>query len=116
MSGYRKIVVDGRQWKYKIGKNHCVANAIDNNEKRLIKLSELLGVSEHEFDRMRHKKTAQITPGMVAAWIGDRVYESHRIHDTSPVEGLNDLDDPYRSDDHFLNDPSLDYPEIWIND
>lgn len=87
--GYRKIIVDGREWKYKIGKSYCVANAIDNNEKKLIHLAKLAGVDQHTFERALYKHTFHITPAMVADWIK----HSEGVSYEPPVS--NTFNDPY---------------------
>lgn len=65
----RKIVVDGREWKYKIGRQHVVANAVDNNEKQLVDFSALMGYSWDEIDSMRRRHGLHITPKTIADWL-----------------------------------------------
>ena len=52
MKGSRKIVVDGREWHYKVGKWNVVAIAQDNLEKRLIDFVSLTEMEPQTIEKM----------------------------------------------------------------
>ena len=62
MAKHRKITVEGRVWKYRIGTNHLVARAEDNNEKRVIDFSTLMNMDWNNIERAQWKGYFQITP------------------------------------------------------
>lgn len=66
---FRTITVNRREWKYKIGRSFIVANAIDNNEKRLDDLPTVTGLTWDEIERGKWKQYLHITPKMIADWL-----------------------------------------------
>ena len=66
---WRKIVVDGREWKYFVGQQNVVAKAIDNDESRVIDFPELSGISANEVDRGKWKRWFHVTPSMINRWL-----------------------------------------------
>lgn len=69
MSGHRHIVVDGREWKYKCGRQSVVANAIDNNEKRCAGYAEVANMDHYAVEHDRHKRNFHLTPKQIADWL-----------------------------------------------
>ena len=68
-SGLRKIVVNGRVWHYRIGRSFIVANAEDNNERRLDSLPTICKMGWSDIERGTWKKWLHITPKMIADWL-----------------------------------------------
>lgn len=63
----RKITVDGKVWEYEIGSKFCVARSAE--EKRLIDLSALTGLSWADIERGRWKRWFRVTPKDIASWL-----------------------------------------------
>lgn len=64
MAHYRKITVGETEYEYVIGFNALKVKGVGE-----ISLSKLTGVSIHEIERGRWKKTFSVTPAHVAAYI-----------------------------------------------
>jgi hypothetical protein len=70
MKGFRNIVVDGRPWKYRIGRGMVVARSDDDKmESRKIDFSDLTGLSNSDIENMMHNRGFRITPKIIAAWL-----------------------------------------------
>lgn len=69
MSKQRTINIDGRIWRWKVGRNNVVARAQDNDEKRVVDFSKLTGLDWYSIERGQWKGGFKITPGMVADWL-----------------------------------------------
>ena len=70
----RKIVVDGRVWRYSVGTGWCVAKADDNGEGRHIDLSELTNTPWADIERSLWKGGSWcVTPKHVANWLKGNV-------------------------------------------
>jgi len=67
----RTIVVDGRTWKWGVGKQNIIVRAQDNNESRHIDFSTLTGLSWTEIERGQWKRWFKITPKHIAAWLNN---------------------------------------------
>ena len=69
MSTNRTIHVAGRTWIYQIGRCSVVARAQDNQEKRVVDLSKLTGLSWDDIERGIRKRWFKVQPHMIAAWL-----------------------------------------------
>jgi hypothetical protein len=69
MSGWRKIVVNQREWKYQIGQQNVIARAVDNRESRTIDFSKLTGLSWNDIEKGEWKGWFHITPKEIANWL-----------------------------------------------
>lgn len=69
---WRRIIVDGVEWKYHIGSGS--AEARSGARKLSGTLSEISGGTSFSIERGRHKQSSDgmITPKQVAAWITRR--------------------------------------------
>lgn len=73
----RKIEVSSRVWRYRIGRQFCVAKADDTGEGRRIDLSMLTGWSWADIERSRWKKGGWfVGPRHVAAWLSDNISDN----------------------------------------
>jgi hypothetical protein len=70
MKGFRNIVVDGRPWKYRIGRGTVVARSDDDKfETRKIDFSTLTGIDWNSVENMVHNRGFRITPRIIANWL-----------------------------------------------
>lgn len=67
MSGFRRIVIEGAEWRWKTGKGGMVKARGPSGESLVFSQPDL-GRSWDTFERGQHKRTGDgvITPGMVA--------------------------------------------------
>ena len=65
----RTIVVDGRTWKYKIGRQNVVARSFDSKEKRVIDFCKLTGTSWSDIERGQWRGGFSIEPKEIAVWL-----------------------------------------------
>ena len=68
---FRRINVDGIEWRYHVGKSHVVANRVDGKSKRVISFAALTGLSWDDIERGIHKRWFSIPPEAIANWLYD---------------------------------------------
>ena len=69
MKGWRKIVVNGREWRYKIGFANVVARTENPKVVKYVDFSTLTGFSWIDIERAEWKKYFHITPKQIADWL-----------------------------------------------
>lgn len=69
MSGRRPITVGGKEWRYRVGKQYCVANCKETGEGRTISLADLTGLTPADIERGQWKRWFRVTPKQIAAWL-----------------------------------------------
>ncbi|MHA2062875.1 MAG: hypothetical protein ACXABY_00640 [Candidatus Thorarchaeota archaeon] len=67
--GWRKVVVDSGEWKWKLGRNSVIARHVETKESRVVDLSALTGLSWGDVERGFWKGGLSITPRFIAAWL-----------------------------------------------
>lgn len=65
----RKIVVDGIEWSYIIGRSMVVARMKDSNVVKKIFLNQLTGLDWNEIERGCWKRYFHIYPSQIANWL-----------------------------------------------
>lgn len=65
----RNITVDGKAWRYKIGKSFLVAQQPDTKKKLLIQLPRLLGYDSQSYQKDRGSYYVRVTPKLIADYI-----------------------------------------------
>ena len=65
----RSITVNGKVWKYRIGKGNLVAKDEEANKSYTINFADLTGWNWTEIEREQDDKRFHITPRQVADWI-----------------------------------------------
>lgn len=70
LSGFRKLVIDGQVWGFRVGSGTAVLAGPDG-KKRSVNLPDLTGSSHASIANGRWKGTddGSVTPGMVVAYI-----------------------------------------------
>lgn len=76
--GYKKIVVKGEQWDYKI-KNSSIVAYSEKGEKRIAFANEVIGMDIYNYERDQHKRVISITPRQVAKWLETGLLETGRM-------------------------------------
>lgn len=69
MKGFRKIVVNGKIWWWRIGRTNVAARLDGTNIKKVISLCDLTGISWEEIERSKHHHYFSVTPADVAKWL-----------------------------------------------
>lgn len=68
--GKRKIVVNGEEWLFSIGKVHVVAQNTVTNERRKTDVSAITGWDWHSIEKSIHKGGGwAVRPRHVAKWL-----------------------------------------------
>lgn len=66
---WRRIVVDGREWRWSLGKRAGHAEARCGAVKIAAPITEVTGLSWDEVERGKWKRYFSVTPQQVADWI-----------------------------------------------
>lgn len=68
----RKIVVDGIEWRYHVGRSFVVAVRVADNLKRSVSFPKLTGLTWDEVDRGIRKRWLSITPQLIYNWLSGK--------------------------------------------
>lgn len=71
---WRKIVVDGVEYKWIYGKTTVVIRDADNAVVDKVLLTKLTGWSWADIERAQYKRYFKITPVQIADWIQEHVH------------------------------------------
>lgn len=69
--GWRKIVVDGAMWRYRIGRSGVEART--PSRKFYDQLPAVTGMTWYDIERGQWKRWFSVTPKTIAEWIRQRV-------------------------------------------
>ncbi|MFH0779785.1 MAG: hypothetical protein V1928_02895 [Parcubacteria group bacterium] len=69
MKGFRKIIVNGKLWWWKIGKTYVTARLDGTNIKKVINLCDLTGISWEEIERSKNRHYFSVTPKQIETWL-----------------------------------------------
>lgn len=67
----RKIVVDGVQWLYRIGKHNVTAMCVRTRERKTIDFSKLTGMEWDTIEKGMWRRWFHITPKQIATWLSN---------------------------------------------